>query len=138
MATKLAKPVTRALKVKDANNNEGEICVTMTGDGIQFWKGRRKLNVIPWAEIGKLSTLPPNGPAKFAGDNLGWLVELSKDKEIWIEFGIQSFFDETLIDINRGDTASNMRYWINRSKRLFQFCSGKKITSGRPDGIDKR
>lgn len=80
MATKLAKPVTRALKVKDANNNEGEICVTMTGDGIQFWKGRRKLNVIPWAEIGKLSTLPPNGPAKFAGDNLGWLVELSKDE----------------------------------------------------------
>jgi hypothetical protein len=82
MATKLTKPVTRALKVKDANNNEGEICVTMTGDGIQFWKGRRKLNVIPWAEIGKLSTLPPNGPAKFAGDNLGWLVELSKDEEI--------------------------------------------------------
>ena len=47
---------------------------------------------------------------------LDYLVELSKDKEIWIEFGIQSFFDETLIDINRGDTASNMRYWINRSK----------------------
>ena len=41
---------------------------------------------------------------------LDYLVELSKDKEIWIEFGIQSFFDETLIDINRGDTASNMRY----------------------------
>ena len=47
---------------------------------------------------------------------LDYLVDLSKDKEIWIEFGIQSFFDETLININRGDTASNMKYWINRSK----------------------
>lgn len=79
MATKLTKPVTRALKVKDANNIEGEICVTMTAGGIQFWKGRRKLNVIPWAEIGRLSTLPLNSPARFAGNNLGWLVELSKD-----------------------------------------------------------
>ena len=47
---------------------------------------------------------------------LDYLVDLSKDKEIWIEFGIQSFFDETLININRGDTSSNMKYWINRSK----------------------
>lgn len=78
MATKLIKPVTRALKVKDANNIEGEICVTMMASGVQFWKGRRKLNVIPWVEIGKLSTLPLNGPARFAGNNLGWLVELSK------------------------------------------------------------
>jgi uncharacterized protein len=47
---------------------------------------------------------------------LDYLVDLSKDKEIWIEYGIQSFYDDTLVEINRGDTADNMRYWIKRSK----------------------
>lgn len=47
---------------------------------------------------------------------LDYLKELSKDKEIWIEYGVQSFYDETLEEINRGDTASNMKYWMNRSK----------------------
>ena len=47
---------------------------------------------------------------------LDYLVGLSKDKEIWIEYGIQSFYDETLEKINRGDNASNMEYWIKRSK----------------------
>ncbi|MFY4842014.1 TIGR01212 family radical SAM protein [Aliarcobacter butzleri] len=47
---------------------------------------------------------------------LDFLVEKSKDKEIWIEYGIQSFFDETLVKINRGDTVSNIKYWIKRTK----------------------
>ncbi len=47
---------------------------------------------------------------------LDYLKDLSKDKEIWIEYGIQSFYDETLETINRGDSAENMRYWINKSK----------------------
>jgi radical SAM protein (TIGR01212 family) len=47
---------------------------------------------------------------------LDYLKDLSKDKEIWIEYGIQSFYDETLDTINRGDSAENMRYWIQRSK----------------------
>ena len=47
---------------------------------------------------------------------LDFLVEKSKNKEIWIEYGIQSFFDETLVKINRGDTVSNMKYWIKRTK----------------------
>lgn len=47
---------------------------------------------------------------------LDFLFEKSKDKEIWIEYGIQSFFDETLVKINRGDTVSNMKYWIKRTK----------------------
>ncbi|MFW3373089.1 TIGR01212 family radical SAM protein [Aliarcobacter butzleri] len=47
---------------------------------------------------------------------LDFLVEKSRDKEIWIEYGIQSFFDETLVKINRGDTVSNMKYWIKRTK----------------------
>lgn len=47
---------------------------------------------------------------------LDYLKDLSKGKEIWIEYGIQSFYDETLETINRGDSAENMRYWINKSK----------------------
>lgn len=47
---------------------------------------------------------------------LNFLVQKSKDKEIWIEYGIQSFFDETLLNINRGDSAKNMKYWIKRTK----------------------
>jgi radical SAM protein (TIGR01212 family) len=47
---------------------------------------------------------------------LDYLKDLSKNKEIWIEYGIQSFYDETLEEINRGDSAENMRYWIKRSK----------------------
>lgn len=47
---------------------------------------------------------------------LDFLVEKSKNKEIWVEYGIQSFFDETLIKINRGDSVSNMKYWIKRTK----------------------
>ncbi len=48
---------------------------------------------------------------------LDFLEELSKEKEIWVEYGIQSFFDETLEEINRGDTASNMREWITKTKQ---------------------
>jgi hypothetical protein len=81
MATKLTKPVTRVVSVKDANNVEGEISVTISEKGVQFIKGRRKLDVIPWEEIGKLTTLPLNAPARYAGNHLGWLVELSKDKD---------------------------------------------------------
>ncbi|RXJ94309.1 TIGR01212 family radical SAM protein [Malaciobacter molluscorum] len=48
---------------------------------------------------------------------LDYLVELSKDKEIWVEYGIQSFYDETLDEINRGDSSENMKYWIKRTKQ---------------------
>ncbi len=47
---------------------------------------------------------------------LDYLQILSQEKEICVEYGVQSFYDETLENINRGDTASNMRYWINRTK----------------------
>ena len=77
MATKLTKPVTRVISVKDINNTEGEVAVTMTGGGLAFHKGRRKLGVVPWSAIGKLAAIPPNAPAKFMGNPLGWLVELS-------------------------------------------------------------
>ncbi len=48
---------------------------------------------------------------------LDYLVELAKDNEIWIEYGIQSFYDKTLKEINRGDNSSNIKYWIQRTKQ---------------------
>jgi len=48
---------------------------------------------------------------------LDFLVDLSKEKEIWVEYGIQSFYDETLNTINRGDSVSNMKEWIIKTKK---------------------
>ena len=49
-------------------------------------------------------------------DILDYLYEKSKEQEIWIEYGIQSFFQTTLDKINRADNIENMRYWIKRTK----------------------
>ncbi|AXK48201.1 TIGR01212 family radical SAM protein [Aliarcobacter trophiarum LMG 25534] len=50
-------------------------------------------------------------------DILDYLYEKSKEKEIWIEYGIQSFFQTTLDKINRADSVENMTYWIERTKQ---------------------
>lgn len=47
---------------------------------------------------------------------LEYLAELSKTKEIWIEFGIQSIYDETLERINRGHDSANVKEWILKAK----------------------
>ncbi len=47
---------------------------------------------------------------------LEFLSELSKSYEIWIEFGIQSIYDETLRRINRGHNAKNVQDAIKRAK----------------------
>lgn len=78
MATKLSKPVTRVVNLKDANGTEGEVAVTMTGSGLVFHKGRRKFSVVPWSAIAKQITMTGAMPAKFVGNPLGWLVELGK------------------------------------------------------------
>ena len=49
-------------------------------------------------------------------ETLAYLSELAKTKEIWIEFGIQSVYDETLKKINRGHDAQNVKEWIIKSK----------------------
>ena len=49
-------------------------------------------------------------------ETLEYLSELAKTKEIWIEFGIQSVYDETLEKINRGHDAQNIKEWIIKSK----------------------
>ncbi|MEA3522073.1 MAG: TIGR01212 family radical SAM protein [Campylobacterota bacterium] len=47
---------------------------------------------------------------------LDYLAELNKTSEIWIEFGIQSVYNETLNKINRGHTSENVKEWILKSK----------------------
>jgi len=47
---------------------------------------------------------------------LDYLVQLSRTKEIWIEFGVQSIYDETLVKINRGHDALNVQRAIKKAK----------------------
>jgi len=49
-------------------------------------------------------------------ETLKYLAELNKTKEIWIEFGIQSVYNETLEKINRGHDSDNVKEWILKSK----------------------
>jgi radical SAM protein (TIGR01212 family) len=51
-------------------------------------------------------------------ETLEYLAQLNEKKEIWIEFGIQSIYDETLKRINRGHDAANVKEWILKSKEL--------------------
>jgi len=50
-------------------------------------------------------------------ETLDYLAELNKEKEIWIEFGIQSVYDQTLEKINRGHDSENVKEWILKSKK---------------------
>ena len=63
---------------------------------------------------------------------LDFLYEKSKEKEIWIEYGIQSFFQTTLDKINRADDVENMRQWIKRTKEKGLSVCGHLIY-GLPD-----
>lgn len=47
---------------------------------------------------------------------LQFLAELSKSKEIWVEIGVQSVFDETLRKINRGHDYENIETTIKLIK----------------------
>ncbi len=50
-------------------------------------------------------------------ETLEYLATLAKTKEIWIEFGIQSIYDETLEKINRGHDSANVKEWILKAKK---------------------
>ena len=65
-------------------------------------------------------------------ETLAYLSELNKDKEIWIEFGIQSVYDETLERINRGHDSDNVKEWIIKSKEAGLHVCGHLIF-GLPD-----
>jgi len=65
-------------------------------------------------------------------ETLEYLAKLNKTKEIWIEFGIQSVYDETLNKINRGHNAQNVKDWIIKSKKAGLNVCGHLIF-GLPD-----
>jgi len=65
-------------------------------------------------------------------ETLDYLSELNRDKEIWIEFGIQSVYDETLERINRGHNSDNVKEWIIKSKEAGLHVCGHLIF-GLPD-----
>ena len=50
-------------------------------------------------------------------ETLEYLADLAKESEIWLEFGIQSVYDETLEKINRGHDSANVKEWIIKSKQ---------------------
>lgn len=63
---------------------------------------------------------------------LDFLKELAKDKEVWVEYGVQSFYDDTLDKINRGDNTATMREWISKTKqRDLNVCA--HLIYGLPD-----
>lgn len=50
-------------------------------------------------------------------ETLDLLALLSKKHEIWVEYGIQSIYDETLHRINRGHDSKNVQEWIAKTKK---------------------
>ncbi len=76
MATKLTKPVSRETPVEDNYGNAGDVIVTMTASGITLRaKGKKRSLKLSWGEMSKVAALPPNAPAKYLNNPLGWLVE---------------------------------------------------------------
>jgi len=65
-------------------------------------------------------------------ETLDYLTELSKTKEIWVEYGIQSIYDETLEKINRGHDYENIKSWIKKTKDRDLLVCGHMIF-GLPD-----
>ena len=65
-------------------------------------------------------------------ETLDYLALLNQDKEIWVEFGIQSVYDETLVKINRGHDSANVKEWILKSKEAGLNVCGHLIF-GLPD-----
>lgn len=49
-------------------------------------------------------------------ETFAYLAELSQKTEIWVEFGIQSIYDETLFRINRGHDSANVKEAILKAK----------------------
>ncbi len=49
---------------------------------------------------------------------LEYLKELSHKKEVWVEYGIQSVYNETLSAINRGHDVESMFFWIKKTKDM--------------------
>ena len=67
---------------------------------------------------------------------LDYLAELSKRYEVWVEYGIQSIYDETLEKINRGHDSANVKEWIERTKaKGLKVCG--HVIFGLPDETEE-
>jgi radical SAM protein (TIGR01212 family) len=60
-------------------------------------------------------------------ETLEYLAQLAQESEIWLEFGIQSVYDETLKKINRGHDSANVKEWIIKSKEAGVHVCGHLI-----------
>jgi radical SAM protein (TIGR01212 family) len=69
-------------------------------------------------------------------ETLDYLAELNLKKEIWIEFGIQSVYDETLLKINRGHDSANVKEWVLKAKSKGLHVCGHLIF-GLPDETEE-
>ena len=65
-------------------------------------------------------------------ETLDYLEEIAKTKEVWLEYGIQSVYDETLLKINRGHDFANIVEWINKTKERNLLVCGH-LVFGLPD-----
>ncbi len=51
-------------------------------------------------------------------ESMKYISSLSKEHEIWIEYGVQSVFDNTLRTINRGHSVNSVESMIKKTKEL--------------------
>jgi radical SAM protein (TIGR01212 family) len=65
-------------------------------------------------------------------ETLDYLATLAERHEVWIEFGVQSCYEETLEKINRGHTFANTVEWIRKAKARGLHVCGHLIF-GLPD-----
>jgi radical SAM protein (TIGR01212 family) len=65
-------------------------------------------------------------------ETLEYLASLSKTKEIWIEYGIQTSNDRVLERINRGHDFENVKKWVEKTKKYDLNICGHLIF-GLPD-----
>ena len=65
-------------------------------------------------------------------ETIEYLATLSKKYEIWLEYGIQSVYDETLQKINRGHDFENIKTYIEKTKQKGILVCGH-IIFGLPD-----
>jgi radical SAM protein (TIGR01212 family) len=68
---------------------------------------------------------------------LRYLSELGSEYEIWIEYGVQSIFDKTLIKINRGHDSASMLSMLEKTKSYKNIKICAHLIYGLPDETDE-
>ncbi|MDD3341983.1 MAG: TIGR01212 family radical SAM protein [Sulfurospirillaceae bacterium] len=66
-------------------------------------------------------------------ETLGYLQKLSKQHEIWVEYGVQSIYDETLTKINRGHDVANLSNILHLTCKTYELNTCAHLIFGLPD-----